>query len=253
MPHPQEAAMVRVADRFRPPLTRRQAGALMLPVLLGGRRALARTPARPIVVELFTSEGCSSCPPAEALLRRLAVSDATLLPLAFHVTYWDRLGWRDPFSLPAATARQRAYARHTDSRTVYTPQMIIDGRYEAVGSDERAVGRALRAAAAGMPPPPPLRIAAGDGQVVVELGAAAGLPPGTVLLLGYDREHRSSIGRGENTGLTLLEANIVRALVPLGTWRGEALRLQRACPAGERLAVLVQAGDGAMLAAATAM
>jgi hypothetical protein len=104
-----------------------------------------------------------------------------------------------------------------------------------------------------MRPPPPLRIAAGDGQVVVELGAAAGLPPGTVLLLGYDREHRSSIGRGENTGLTLLEANIVRALVPLGTWRGEALRLQRARPAGERLAVLVQAGDGAMLAAATAM
>ncbi len=236
----------------RPHLSRRQAGALLLPaLLLGGRRALAQTPARPIVLELFTSEGCSSCPPADALLHRLATGTDTLLPLAFHVTYWNYLGWRDPFSLEAATARQRAYANLTASHSVYTPQLIIEGRQEVVGSDELAVLRALRTAAAEMPPPPPLRLTDANGQAEIELGAAPGLPPGLVLLLGYDREHRTAIGRGENSGHTLLEANIVRAVVPLGSWNGEPLRLRHARPAGDRLAVLVQAADGRMLAAAT--
>jgi hypothetical protein len=244
------------SNAHRPRLTRRQAGALMLPaLLLGGRRAMARmpaeAPARPIVLELFTSEGCSSCPPADALLHRLATSDATLLPLAFHVTYWNYLGWHDPFSLDAATARQRAYARLTASHSVYTPQLIVDGSQEVVGSDALAVARALRTAAADMPPPPPLRLSEANGQVTVELGAATGLPPALVLLIGYDGEHRTPIGRGENSGHTLLEANIVRAMAPLGSWSGAALRLEHARPAGERLAVLVQAADGRMLAAAT--
>lgn len=246
--------MIRTPNTASPRLTRRQTGALMLPaLLLGGRRAMAQSLARPIVLELFTSEGCSSCPPADALLHRLATSNATLLPLAFHVTYWNSLGWRDPFSLDAATARQRAYARLTATDSVYTPQLIVDGRQQMVGSDELAVARALRTAAADMLPPPPLRLTDANGQVVVELGAAAGLPPGLVLLLGYDREHRTAIGRGENSGHTLLEANIVRAMVPLGSWRGEALRLQHTRPQGERLAILVQAADGRMLAAATTM
>lgn len=218
--------------------------------------ARARPLARPVVLELFTSEGCSSCPPADALLHRLANSGATLLPLAYHVTYWNYLGWRDPWSLEAATRRQRDYAARRGAGSLYTPQLIVDGRADVVGSDEPAVLRAIRDAAAAMPPPPPLRLAeradAGPGRtVVVELGAAAGLPAGLVLLVGYDREHRTAVGRGENGGRTLLEANIVRSLVPLGSWNGAALRLERPRPAGERLAVLVQAADGRMLAAAT--
>src|SRR5438309_7939527 len=97
---------------------------------------------RPIVVELFTSEGCSSCPPADALLAELA-KRPDVLALSFHVDYWDRLGWKDPFSSRAATDRQNRYAKLLKLATVYTPQIVVDGRWEAVGSDRADVERAL--------------------------------------------------------------------------------------------------------------
>ncbi|MBN8888712.1 MAG: DUF1223 domain-containing protein, partial [Rhodospirillales bacterium] len=120
-----------------------------------------------------------------------------------------------------------------------------------VAAGQLGVARAIRDAAAEMVAPPALRIARAGGTVTVEVGAAAGMPPGQVLLIGYDREHRTPVGRGENGGKTLLEANVVRSMVPLGSWRGGALRVPHALPAGERLAVLVQAADGHLLAAAT--
>src|ERR1700746_3918568 len=100
---------------------------------------------RPIVVELFTSEGCSSCPPADALLAELA-GRPDLLALSFHVDYWDGLGWKDPFSSPDATRRQRGYADLLGLATVYTPQMVVDGRWQAVGSDRSEVEQALGSA-----------------------------------------------------------------------------------------------------------
>src|ERR1700726_1026943 len=119
----------------------------LLSALLGLALGIAPLHAgeRPIVVELFTSEGCSSCPPADALLAELA-GRPDVLALSFHVDYWDRLGWRDPFSSPDATRRQHGYAELLGLSTVYTPQIVVDGRWQAVGSDRADVERALGAA-----------------------------------------------------------------------------------------------------------
>ena len=217
-----------------------------LPLLL----LLLTTPAlaeRLVVVELFTSQGCSSCPPADAALAELA-KDASILPLGLHVTYWDRLGWKDPYSLPAATERQRAASARLGLDTVYTPQMLIDGRFDAVGSDRRAVAAALAAARADRGTEVPLSIAPEGGGVRVRLGAGAG--QGTVLLVGFDARHTTPVRAGENGGRTLTEVNVVRAIAPVATWAGQAAELSAARPAGERVAVLLQSKDGRMLATA---
>lgn len=200
---------------------------------------------RPVVIELFTSQGCSSCPPADSLLRELS-GHAEVLPLAFHVTYWNNLGWKDPFSLDLATARQRAYAARLGLDGIYTPQAVVDGRIDVVGSDRPGVARALRQAAASQAAGPPITLTAASEQLSVALGAGEGA--GRVLLVGYDREHQTRVGRGENAGATLTEANIVRGFAEIGTWHGAPLTLAAARPAGERLAVLVQAADGRYLA-----
>ncbi len=209
--------------------------------------AAVAEPARPlVVVELFTSQGCSSCPPADAVLLELSRTRADVLPLAFHVTYWDRLGWRDPFSLEAATVRQRAYGRSMGLETIYTPQAVVAGHVDVVGSDRGALLAAIARAAAA--PPVTLTVLREAGSARVEgSGPAAGA---TVWLVGYDALHRTAVGRGENGGRTLLEANVVRSVQSLGAWSGEGVRLERPVPAGERLAVLVQAADGRIVAAA---
>src|SRR6266853_2599804 len=116
--------------------------ALLLSLCLGVHIAPAAAGERPIVVELFTSEGCSSCPPADALLAELA-SRPDVLALSFHVDYWDRLVWKDPFSSHEATERQNRYATLLDLASVYTPQIVVDGRWQAVGSDRADVEQAL--------------------------------------------------------------------------------------------------------------
>ncbi len=205
----------------------------------------------PVVVELFTSQGCSSCPPADMFLTELAHSGRNLLPLAFHVTYWDRLGWRDPFSLEAATMRQRDYARTLGDGGVYTPEMVVGGVQGFVGSEREAglaaIARASERASA--PDTVPVRLSRRGDELMVSVGA--GRDRAAILLVGYDPEHRTAVGRGENGGRTLLESNIVRSLTPLGSWSGETVQLASAAPAGERFAVLLQAADGRILAVGT--
>lgn len=201
---------------------------------------------RPIVVELFTSQGCSSCPPADALLRELSQTRADVLALAFHVTYWDRLGWPDPFALPAATERQRGYTRISQAGTMYTPQMVVDGTRDVVGSDRARVQAALAAAR----PVATAGINLREDADGITISVSAGQGAGRVLLIGYDPEHRTQVARGENAGRALVEANIVRGLDMAGAWSGTAMRVTRPRPAGQRLAVIVQAADGTILAAA---
>ena len=201
--------------------------------------------AQPVVVELFTSQGCSSCPPADAFLTDLARTRGDVLPLAFHVTYWNSLGWKDPFSLDAATARQRDYARHLGEDGVYTPQMVVDGSTGFVGSNRVAGLDAIARA-------PVKSVAVSvhrDGAgLIVSVGPGTG--QGQVLLVGYDPSHRTSIGRGENSGRTLEESNIVRSLTPIGTWTGSEFVVNRPVPLGEAFAALLQQQDGHIIGAA---
>ena len=199
----------------------------------------------PVVVELFTSQGCSSCPPADAFLTDLARERPDVLPLAFHVTYWDYLGWKDPYSLDAATARQRNYARHLGESGVYTPQMVVDGTKGFVGSDRpEALGAIAGAAVKSVP----VTLARDAGALVVTVGPGSGTAQ--VLLVGFDPSHETPVGRGENSGRTLRETNIVRSLTPIGAWTGPAVTLHAAPQAGQGFAVLLQAEDGRIIGAA---
>jgi hypothetical protein len=199
----------------------------------------------PVVVELFTSQGCSSCPPADAFLTDLAHQRGDVLPLAFHVTYWDSLGWKDPYSLDAATARQRRYARHLGDDGVYTPQMVVDGTTGFVGSSRL---QGLSAISGAAPKPVPVSLNRDGQNLLINVGAGSG--QAAVLLIGFDPAHETQIGRGENSGRKLLESNIVRSLTPIATWTGSAVALHQAPPAGEGFAVLLQAEDGRIIGAA---
>ncbi len=218
-----------------------------LGMISGPNSASAEAARRPVVVELFTSQGCSSCPPADALVAEMARTRRDLLPLTFHVTYWNSLGWQDPFSFAAATERQRRYVALSVSPDVYTPAMIVDGRFDAVGSDPAAVATTLARATEQEQTAASVDIVRDAGRLTINLGAGNG--HGTVLLLGYDRQHQTRVGRGENGGRTLLEANIVRSMVVTGIWTGSPAHLQAAMPAGEEVAVIVQADDGHILGA----
>ena len=199
----------------------------------------------PIVVELFTSQGCSSCPPADAFLTDLARDRRDVLPLAFHVTYWDTTGWKDPYSLDAATTRQQDYARHLGDDGVYTPQMVVDGTTGFVGS-RRSQGLSVIAGATRKPVPVSLTR---DGQtLLVKLGRGAGRAQ--ILLIGFDPSHETHVGRGENTGRTLLESNIVRSLTPIGTWSGSPIELHAPPQAGQDFAVLLQTANDTIIGAA---
>ncbi len=202
--------------------------------------------ARPVVVELFTSQGCSSCPPADALLRDLS-HRADVLALGFHISYWDRLGWKDPLSSEASTARQEAYARRFDGGRVYTPQMVVDGTSEMIGSDRASVLAALDAAR----PKAVAPVSFAPDRRSVAIGEGEGR--GTVLLVRFVRHRTTEVAAGENAGRTLDDANGVRALTTLGAWNGSAQHFDIAPPGvGEGVAVLVQAPDGRMLGAASA-
>ncbi len=198
------------------------------------------------VVELFTSQGCSSCPPANANAAALA-DRPDLLVLSFGVTYWDYLGWKDSFARPDFTERQRRYEPALGHDGPFTPQIVVDGVRDTVGNDPAAI-EALIAAQKGAGPAITL---AGS---TVRLGAGKASAPADIWLVRYDpRTIAVAVRRGENGGRTLPHRNVVRDLQRIGGWTGAAAEIALpAAPGGLRTAVLVQGeGGGPILAAVT--
>ncbi|MGA7373662.1 MAG: DUF1223 domain-containing protein [Methyloceanibacter sp.] len=176
------------------------------------------------VIELFTSQGCSSCPPADRLLAELA-RDPSLVALSWHIDYWDYLGWKDTFSQPAFTARQKAYASVKGSEEVYTPQVVVNGGPQMVGSDRSEIDAAL-SIQRGSELTVPITLDGKGSSVRVSIGSApAGPQTGTLYLLPVLRSRDVAIGRGENAHHAVTYANVVRAIRPLTTWTGEAKSL----------------------------
>jgi hypothetical protein len=211
----------------------------------------------PVVVELYTSQGCSSCPPADSYLGDLA-KRRDILALALHVDYWDYIGWKDQFASPDATQRQRAYVREMRQRMVYTPQMIIDGVAESVGSDRGKVEKLITEARARAKLPIAFwRDEAGKDWVEVGDGAKPEGGEATVYIALYDGKHETPVQRGENAGSTLTEFNIVREWRPIGKWDGHKVRypivIDDQDEDYEACAVIVQQGEVGPILGASAM
>ena len=211
---------------------------------------IAAAAERPVVVELFTSQGCSSCPPANAYLNELSKRPSDVLALAFHVTYWDYLGWKDPFSLKIATDRQERYGRRFGDGS-YTPEIVVDGSTGMVGSYRDDVDRAIVKARANGTTIADVHVVTKDGKAAIDVGVGQGTA--RVLLVGFDREHVTPIGRGENRGRTMAEANIVRSFRSVAEWSGASIHLDEQLPEGELVAVILEAPDGRIVGASRAI
>jgi len=223
--------------------------AFTLVLLISGVAVQAAT--RPTVVELFTSEGCSSCPPAEEYLGELTGRN-DVLALSFHVDYWDDLGWRDPFSLAAFTSRQRGYASRLKLSSIFTPQVVLDGQESLVGSDRRRISSSLQASHEASVV---LTLRKQNGDLVVLATPAADGAPSDLVLVPFRRRVKSSIGRGENQGRTLDEFNVARELRVIGHSAGTQVQLHVSITSLPKdatdVAVLAQRqGQGAIIGAA---
>lgn len=214
--------------------------------LWAGRTAVAGSTPGPWAVELFTSQGCSSCPPADALLGKLA-ERPDIVALSFHVDYWDYIGWKDRFATKETTARQRAYARTLRQKYVYTPEMVVDGRVHQPGVNDGQVASMLADARrrSTVRATPALKRMA-DGTLRIWLEAANIEGPADVTLFVYDRRHATPVQRGENEGRRLDNFNVVRHFEVLGQWSGAqaqwTLAADRVQPE-QGLAVIVQQSD----------
>lgn len=204
----------------------------------------------PVVVELFTSQGCSSCPPADRMLHELAGRE-DVIALALHVDYWDYIGWKDEFASAAHSQRQREYAAVAGRRSVYTPQMIVNGETSVVGAKAMKLADAIRDHRdddSGVS----LTLARAGDDVTIAAQADRAVGPMEVSVLRYDPLRKISITRGENAGHDFAYANVVRDWQVAAAWSGaEPLTLDVPAPGDAPVVVLIQAaGRGPILAAA---
>lgn len=198
---------------------------------------LAAPPIHPVVIELFTSQGCSSCPPADKLVGSYA-NRSDVLPLSFHVNYWNYIGWDDPYSSEETTQRQREYQRYLKRRGVYTPQAVVQGTHDVVGSRPYALNKAV-AASAKSTPWVPVIINKSDHNMAISIDAAAGINA-NILLVGYQKQAANHVLKGENAGETLAHTNIVLDIRKMGVYSGAAMQLTHSLPAGDGAAILLQ-------------
>jgi hypothetical protein len=201
------------------------------------------------VIELFTSQGCSSCPAADKLMGELA-KDPSLVAISVPIDYWDYLGWKDTLATPKHTARQRAYAHTRGDRKVYTPQVVVDGVAHVLGSDRSAIERSLAQSRKGETLSVPIALSIERDQLIIRVEDADERDPAEVWLCRISTAAPVAIGRGENRGRTVTYHNVAREWRKLGTWNGKAQTWS--VPLGElkadgtdRAAVLLQAGTAA--------
>ena len=213
--------------------------------------AVSQAQSGPVVLELFTSQGCSSCPPADAYLADLLDRD-DVLPLAFHVDYWDRLGWKDTFASPEFTARQYAYGKAFQNRSVWTPQFVVAGVDYSKGSFRNEVKKFIKDAA-NKPAQVGLRAGIQGQKVVINAEALAnGLPKMIISIVGYSHKETVKIKRGENAGRTITYHNTVNSWETVAAWNGRGSKsFSAALKISPPMAVIVQAeNNGPILAAA---
>ncbi|MDV4145542.1 MULTISPECIES: DUF1223 domain-containing protein [Shimia] len=208
---------------------------------LAGSMATAQS--GPVVVELFTSQGCSSCPPADAYFAKELAGREDVIALALHVDYWDYLGWKDNFANPAFTKRQKQYARASGHRMVYTPQIIVGGRDHVVGNHPKEVKALLKSHRAA---PSAVRVNLKRVGGRVEIKASASETPGAMVvhLVRYEPEDEVAIKRGENAGRKLVYANIVTDWHVVAEWDGRAPLQIEAPAAGDAPVVALVQGKG---------
>ncbi len=229
---------------------RHMLGAACGMIALLGQPVVAQTgPA--VVVELYTSQGCSSCPPADAYLANFA-NDPQVILLSLHVDYWDYIGWEDNFANPAFTTRQKAYARAINSRTIYTPQIVVGGTDRVEGFEPSTFEAYLARHAA---TPAPVSLTLGRTANTLTINASSGQPfadPARVDIVRYIPSETIAIERGENAGQSITYHNIVTSWQTLGEWSGQGpLTLTTEVAGSDPVVVIIQAaGPSAILAAA---
>lgn len=193
------------------------------------------------VLELFTSQGCSSCPPADKVAGEIKDQDGVLV-LSYNIDYWDYLGWQDTLANPEFSERQRDYARSRGDKQVYTPQIIVNGNSHIIGSKKNAVRRSISTQKTELHKlPVSVEVDRAPDVMTIDIGAAAGTAKlsGTVYLVVFSRKVVVSVGKGENRGRELVYHNVVRKLIPVGMWNGKKTRLSLPRYAGGK-----KAGDG---------
>lgn len=219
--------------------------ALGVPVVAGAQS--------PVVVELFTSQGCPACPPAEAYLRDLA-GRTDVIALEYHIDYYDYAGWTDPFGRADHTKRWRTYARSLGARYEYTPFMVVGGVSHVVGSKRRQAETRIQSARSHPAAAPRLTVENRGREAVIAVDGSGPAGIYDILIVTYDREKRTLVTAGENRGKTLVEANVVRGLDRVGQWAGApvALTVPLDDVEGGGCAVLLQRAGGGPIAAAAA-